>query len=79
MPFDVYRLKKENYKFIDRDKFDSIMIKQNLILFIWILSSGVLCIFCKVEICIALPAFSIFVNRIFAEKANKYIKNQGGE
>ena len=74
MPFDVYRLKKENYQVIDKDKFNTIMVKQNIFLFIWILSSGILCIFCKIEICIALPAFSIFINRIFSEKAKKYLK-----
>jgi hypothetical protein len=76
MPFDVYRLKKENYLVIDKDKFNSIMIKQNLSLLIWILLSGVICIYLKMEIGIILPAFSIFVNMIFAVKAKKYIKSK---
>lgn len=76
MPFDVYRLKKENYIIIDKDRFNSIMLKQSLVLFIWILFSGSLCIFSKMEIGIVLPTFSIFVNMIFAEQAKKYIKSK---
>lgn len=76
MPFDVYRLKKENCIVMDKEKFNSIMIKQNLVLVIWILLSGVIYIYLKIEIGIILPAFSIFINMIFAAQAKKYIKSK---
>lgn len=76
MPFDVYNLKKENYLVTDKNKFNNIMIKQNLVLSIWILLAGVICIYLKMGIGIVIPSFSIFINMIFAGKAKKYIKSK---
>lgn len=74
MPFSVGGLQKAKYKVIDNEKFNSVMVTQSILTSIWILLSGVLCMFIKETVMFALPSWGIFIRLIFSKKAKKCIE-----
>lgn len=74
MPFSVGGLQKVKYQVIDNEKFNSVMVTQSIFTYIWILLSGILCMFIKEIVIFALPSWGIFIRIIFSEKAKKCIE-----
>ncbi|GAA0738698.1 hypothetical protein [Clostridium oceanicum] len=72
--FNVYGLKKEQYRVVDKEKFNSLMFKSGICSFTWILVVGLLCVITKELGLAGLGAISIFINMIFSKKAKKHIK-----
>lgn len=74
MPFSVFGLQKETYQIIDNKKFNSIMLTQSIFISVWLLFTGVLCLFIDEALFMSLPSWSIFLMIIFSKKAKKCIK-----
>ena len=74
MPFSVGGLQKVKYHVIDNEKFNSVMVTQSIFTCIWILLSGVLCMFIKETVIFVLPSWGIFIGIIFSKKAKKCIE-----
>lgn len=76
MPFSMFAVQKENYEIINNHDFNNIMFTQNIVISLWLLLIGVLCLFFKCKGFIFLSACVIFINIIFSKKASKYIKEK---
>jgi len=70
----MFALQKEKYQVIDKESFNSIMLTQSIVISLWLLLIGILCMIIKGKIFIVLTSCSILINIIFSKKAKKYIK-----
>lgn len=72
--FKLFNLKEDDYEITNRERFNSIMVAQDISVAIWIFMTGILCMLIKKSVIFLLPLISIIITIPFSLKGKKYIK-----